>query len=188
MADIFSVIADPTRRQILSHLLDRYVGSDAPAATDNPTTAPMGEISVSDLVSKLVLSQPTVSKHLKVLRDAGLVTVREEGQHRFYALESSPLEEVEDWLIPFLSADFDDAMDQDSLDIEAELDELESQAEREQAAEQVSDGTPQMLKSQSSAARAGERLGYTVAGAAERARALFEEAARRIPSISRSSD
>ncbi|CAN5265425.1 hypothetical protein BH09ACT6_BH09ACT6_07760 [soil metagenome] len=185
MADIFSVIADPTRRHVLSLLLERYVGSDVDASVQpgeaggaQGSTAPMGEISVSDLVSLLMLSQPTVSKHLKVLRDAGLVTVREEGQHRYYALESSPLEEVEDWLIPFLSADFDDAMDQEALDIEAELDELEERAE------QGSTGH----NGRSSAAKAGERLGYTVASATERARALFEQAARRIPSISRSSD
>jgi len=56
----------------------------------------------------LGLSQPTVSKHLKVLRDHGLVSVREDGQHRFYRLDASPLEDIEDWLVPFLSADFDE--------------------------------------------------------------------------------
>jgi len=97
MADIFDVVADATRRDVLSVRLDRYVATDS----DN------GELSVGEIVEKLGLSQPTVSKHLKVLRDHGLVAVREEGQHRYYSLQSSPLEEVEDWLIPFLSADFD---------------------------------------------------------------------------------
>ncbi|MCU1514117.1 MAG: ArsR family transcriptional regulator [Microbacteriaceae bacterium] len=97
MADIFDVIADATRRDLLQALLERYVASD-PAS---------GEISVGELVDKLGLSQPTVSKHLKVLRDHGLVRVREEGQHRYYSLDASPLEDLEDWLIPFLSADFD---------------------------------------------------------------------------------
>jgi hypothetical protein len=46
-----------------------------------------------------------VSKHLRVLREAGLVRVREEGQHRYYSVEPGPLEAVEDWLIPFVSAD-----------------------------------------------------------------------------------
>jgi ArsR family transcriptional regulator len=104
MADIFDVISDSTRRELLSVLLDRYVTSDSSS----------GEISVGDLVEHLGLSQPTVSKHLKVLRDHGLVTVREDGQHRYYKLESSPLEDVEDWLIPFLSADFDGSADDSS--------------------------------------------------------------------------
>lgn len=93
MPDIFGVIADATRRDILQILLERHV-LDA-------------EISVSEIVAQTALSQPTVSKHLKVLRDAELVTVREEGQHRFYSLNPEPLELVEDYVIPFLSAGFD---------------------------------------------------------------------------------
>jgi len=95
MADIFDVVSDPTRRELMGALLARFV---SPAS-------PSGEISVGDLVIQLGLSQPTVSKHLKVLRDHGLVTVREEGQHRYYRLDSAPLEALEDWLLPFLSAD-----------------------------------------------------------------------------------
>ena len=64
---------------------------------------------MSDIVGNLGLSQPTVSKHLKVLRESGLVSVREEGQHRYYHLDYAPLEAIEDWLIPFLSVDFDAA-------------------------------------------------------------------------------
>ncbi|MHB1172841.1 MAG: ArsR/SmtB family transcription factor, partial [Lacisediminihabitans sp.] len=103
MADIFDVVADATRRDLLQVLLERYVASDSDSDS--------GEISVGEIVDRLGLSQPTVSKHLKVLRDHGLVNVREEGQHRYYSLESTPLEEIEDWLIPFLSADFDGAAD-----------------------------------------------------------------------------
>lgn len=95
MADIFDVVADTTRRDILAVLLDRESAS--------PQSA--GEISVSEIVSILGLSQPTVSKHLKVLREAGLVGVREEGQHRYYHLDRGPLEALEDWLIPFVSAE-----------------------------------------------------------------------------------
>lgn len=98
MADIFDVIADSTRRDILQVLLDRYSPDHGDAA---------GGTSVSEIVSQLGLSQPTVSKHLKVLREAGVVVVREEGQHRYYKLDYTPLETVEDWLIPFLSVDFD---------------------------------------------------------------------------------
>jgi len=95
MADIFDVVADATRRDILAVLLER----EATAPESN------GEISVSEIVASLGLSQPTVSKHLKVLREAGLVSVREEGQHRYYRLDRGPLETLEDWLIPFMSSD-----------------------------------------------------------------------------------
>ena len=112
MADIFTVVADSARRDILRILLERVV----PAG--EPVSAGRSELSVSDIVGHLGLSQPTVSKHLKVLREAGLVTVREDGQHRFYRLEYSPLEEIEDWLIPFLSVDFDQAVK--TADLEGE--------------------------------------------------------------------
>jgi ArsR family transcriptional regulator, arsenate/arsenite/antimonite-responsive transcriptional repressor len=104
MADIFDVVADTTRRDILGVLLDRE--------TSAPESG--GEISVSEIVSTLGLSQPTVSKHLKVLREAGLVGVREEGQHRYYHLDYAPLEEIEDWLIPFLSVDFESVVAEES--------------------------------------------------------------------------
>lgn len=93
MPDIFGVIADATRRDILQVLLERHLRDD--------------EISVSEIVAQLEISQPTVSKHLKVLREAELVTVRDEGQHRYYSLDPEPLEMVEDFVIPFLSAGFD---------------------------------------------------------------------------------
>jgi DNA-binding transcriptional ArsR family regulator len=89
MADIFDVIADGTRRDILQLLLDRSVSGERGT-------------SVSHIVQQLGVSQPTVSKHLKVLREAQLVSVREEGQHRYYSLSSAPLDEIDDWLIPFL--------------------------------------------------------------------------------------
>jgi ArsR family transcriptional regulator len=95
MADIFDVVADSTRRDILAVLLERE--AEVPSSG--------GEISVSEIVSALGASQPTVSKHLKVLRESGLVAVREEGQHRYYKLDRTPLETLEDWLIPFMSTD-----------------------------------------------------------------------------------
>lgn len=94
MADIFDVIADGTRRDILQLLLER-------SAPDEHGT------SVSHIVHELGVSQPTVSKHLKVLREAELVSVREEGQHRYYSLSSAPLDAVDDWLVPFLIDDED---------------------------------------------------------------------------------
>lgn len=92
MADIFTVIADSTRRDILRVLQQRD------QQTEDGT-------SVSQIVGELSVTQPTVSKHLKVLRDAGLVTVREDGQHRFYRLNAEPLDEVDDWLMPFFVDD-----------------------------------------------------------------------------------
>lgn len=99
MADIFGVIADPTRRDLLQLLLDRYGSSESEA----------GELRVGEMVEKLGLSQPTVSKHLRVLRENHLVRVREVGQHRYYRLDPTPLESVEDWLLPFLGTDFEAA-------------------------------------------------------------------------------
>lgn len=93
MADIFDVLSDGTRREILRQLLDAR-----------------GELSVGDLVNELGVAQPTVSKHLKVLREHGLVGVREEGQHRYYHLDARPLEEIEMWLEPF--TDFTVATDE----------------------------------------------------------------------------
>ncbi len=90
MADIFDVIADGTRRDILQFLLDRSSSGEH------------GGTSVSHIVANLGVSQPTVSKHLKVLREAGLVSAREEGQHRYYRLSPEPLDAVDDWLVPFL--------------------------------------------------------------------------------------
>ena len=101
MADIFDVIADATRRELLQHLLDASLRGEGGT----------GELSVGELVERMDATQPNVSKHLKVLRDHGLVTVRDEGQHRYYAVDPAPLEDVEDWIIPFLSADFDPAAD-----------------------------------------------------------------------------
>lgn len=95
MGDIFDVIADPNRREILRVLRESHLEK---ASHD-------GEVSVGGLVDAVGLSQPTVSKHLKVLRDNGLVLVREEGQHRFYRLEPAPLEVLEDWLLPFLGSE-----------------------------------------------------------------------------------
>ena len=99
MPDIFDVVADPTRREMLHILLESAAKGS-------------GEMSVTELVSRTGLSQPTVSKQLKVLRDAGLVIVREDGQHRLYHLDPTPLEEIENWAIPFLSVPVVDDHDQ----------------------------------------------------------------------------
>ena len=82
---MFEVLAEPSRRRILDLLLDE-------------------ERPVGDLVDELGLSQPSVSKHLKVLRDAGLVDVRIDGQRRVYRLRPEPLREIEEWLRPYRAA------------------------------------------------------------------------------------
>jgi len=94
MADIFEAVADPTRRKLLERLLESNAGGS-------------GELTVSQLVELTGLGQPTVSKHLKTLREVGLVAAREEGQKRFYSVTPEPLEEIEDWMISFLSLDFE---------------------------------------------------------------------------------
>jgi DNA-binding transcriptional ArsR family regulator len=81
-ATTFDALAEPTRRRILDLLLER-------------------ERPVGELVRRLKLSQPGVSKHLRVLREAGLVTVRGEAQRRIYRVHPGPLAEVDEWLEPY---------------------------------------------------------------------------------------
>ncbi|HEX6135705.1 MAG TPA: metalloregulator ArsR/SmtB family transcription factor, partial [Longimicrobiales bacterium] len=80
--ELFDVLSDPNRRRILDLLLP-------------------GEWSVGELVDELGLSQPLVSKNLRVLREAGLVDVRADGQLRLYRLRPEPLMELDAWLEPY---------------------------------------------------------------------------------------
>lgn len=82
MVAVFEVIAEPTRRRILDLLLQR-------------------PRSVGELVEQLNMSQPGTSKHLRVLRDAGLVRVRRDAQRRWYELAPEPLVEIDAWLEPY---------------------------------------------------------------------------------------
>ena len=77
--DVFAVIAESTRRDILVSLRS-------------------GDKAVGELVEELAASQPTISKHLKVLREAQLVSMRAQGQKRYYALNRKPLEGIASWL------------------------------------------------------------------------------------------
>jgi DNA-binding transcriptional ArsR family regulator len=81
--DAFAVLADPTRRRILDALRRG------------------GERSVGDLVAGLAVRQPTVSKHLKVLREAGFVSCRPAAQQRVYRVEPARLRELDAWLAPY---------------------------------------------------------------------------------------
>jgi DNA-binding transcriptional ArsR family regulator len=80
----YAALADPSRRQILDLLR-------------------AGERTVGDLVARLRQSQPGVSKHLRILREAGLVVARRDGRRRWYRLQAQPLAEVDMWLEPFRS-------------------------------------------------------------------------------------
>jgi DNA-binding transcriptional ArsR family regulator len=80
--DAFNAVAEPRRRQIL----DLLAG---------------GELSVTDVVTRLNLAQPVVSKHLRVLREVGLVEVRDAGRQRLYRLNGRPLEPIYQWVKNF---------------------------------------------------------------------------------------
>jgi DNA-binding transcriptional ArsR family regulator len=82
MATAFQLVAEPTRRRILDLLRER-------------------DRSVGELVEQLAVSQPGVSKHLRMLRDAGLVQVRQDAQRRWYRLDAKPLAEIDAWLEPY---------------------------------------------------------------------------------------
>ena len=82
MSTAFEALAEPTRRRILDEVRD-------------------GERSVGELVNRLELTQPGVSKHLRVLREAGLVEVRQDAQRRLYRVRPEPLVEIDAWLAPY---------------------------------------------------------------------------------------
>ena len=78
-SDAFNAVAEPRRREILDQLA-------------------AGERSVSELVERLGLAQPQVSKHLRVLREAGVVAVREAGRQRLYSVDARTLKPIHDWV------------------------------------------------------------------------------------------
>ena len=82
MVAVFEVVSEPNRRRILDLLVT-------------------GERPVGELVGELSVSQPAVSKHLRVLREAGLVDSRVDGTRRLYRLRPEPLREVDAWLTPY---------------------------------------------------------------------------------------
>lgn len=80
--DAIEAIADPTRRRILDILRD-------------------GEVAAGDFCDEFSISRPAVSRHLRVLREVGLVQCRVDGQRRVYALDARPLAELDAWLAPY---------------------------------------------------------------------------------------
>ena len=81
-SDVFNAVAEPQRRKILNLLVK-------------------GELSVNEIAEALDLKQPQASKHLRVLREVGLVVVRTEGKQRVYQLQSERLKPIYDWVKPF---------------------------------------------------------------------------------------
>lgn len=103
--DPFSAVAEPRRRQILDLLV-------------------AGERSVGELVARLDLAQPQVSKHLRVLHEVGLVAARREGRRRLYRLDGRGLEQIHGWVSRF------EAIWQERLDgLDAVVAELKSESE-----------------------------------------------------------
>ncbi len=80
--DALAALGDPVRRELVALLAH-------------------GEVAAGELAGRFPVSRPAVSRHLRVLRAAGLVTVRVEGRRRLYALDPGPLRELDDWLEPY---------------------------------------------------------------------------------------
>lgn len=103
----FAVLAEPHRRQILDLLRG-------------------GGRSVGELVDALPLTQPTVSKHLRLLKEAGLVRVQPQARRRVYSLDPRPLREVDAWLEPYRQA-WSDRLDALEAHLDSQFDSLEEQ-------------------------------------------------------------
>jgi DNA-binding transcriptional ArsR family regulator len=80
--EALAALADPTRRELVALLAE-------------------GEQAAGDLAGRFAVSRPAISRHLRVLREAGLVRARTEGRRRVYALDPRPLRELDDWLQPY---------------------------------------------------------------------------------------
>jgi DNA-binding transcriptional ArsR family regulator len=106
--DAFNAVAEPRRRQILDLLAS-------------------GERPVNDLVEAMDLAQPQVSKHLRVLREVGLVAVRGDGRQRLYRVNGQPLKPIHDWVRSY-ERSWSEAFDR----LDVVLEDLKSKEEREQ--------------------------------------------------------
>src|SRR4051795_7363301 len=82
LVEALAALADPTRRELIGLLAG-------------------GELAAGELAGRFPVSRPAISRHLRVLREAGLVTCREEGRRRLYALDPRPLRELDRWLEPY---------------------------------------------------------------------------------------
>jgi DNA-binding transcriptional ArsR family regulator len=80
--DVFAALASPARREVLRLLLD-------------------GPMAAGAIAERFEMARPSLSEHLRVLREAGLVNEQRQGRNRVYRLDAAPLEEVADWLTPY---------------------------------------------------------------------------------------
>ncbi len=100
--DVFAALANPARREVLRLLLD-------------------GPMAAGDIAERFDMRRPSLSEHLRVLREAGLVTEQRQGRNRVYTLDAEPLEEVATWLTPYERfwrtklANLRDLLDQEDL-------------------------------------------------------------------------
>ena len=111
-ADAFNAVAEPRRRQVLDALA-------------------FGERSVTDLVGLMGLAQPQVSKHLRVLREVGLVDVRDNGRQRMYRVNGHPLKPIHEWV-----KNYEEAWSEQFDRLDVVLDELKQQEDNGHGSDQ----------------------------------------------------
>jgi DNA-binding transcriptional ArsR family regulator len=104
--EALAALADPTRRELVA-LLAR------------------GELAAGELAARFPVSRPAISRHLRVLREAGLVTVRQDGQRRVYAVAPQPMAELHAWLARYRRL-WDDGLDR----LERRLDQIDDREDR----------------------------------------------------------
>jgi DNA-binding transcriptional ArsR family regulator len=85
--EALAALADPVRRELVDLLARGELAA--------------GELAAGELARRFPVSRPAISRHLRVLREAGLVTARTEGRRRLYALDARPLREIDEWLEPY---------------------------------------------------------------------------------------
>ena len=119
--DVFAALASPVRRELLRLLLD-------------------GPRTVGDLAARFAMRRPSVSEHLRVLREAGLVAETKRGRERHYRLEAGPLMELSDWLTPY-----ERFWRSTMADLRTLLDEQTSEQTSEQTAERVDERMAQRI-------------------------------------------
>lgn len=156
--DIFHVLSDPTRRQLVELL----------AASD--------ELSVSDLVASVDASQPTVSKHLKVLRDGGVVETRADGQRRLYSLVPDALVGALEWVaqVHDAAAGSTEEAEASGATAAADVAATDDKAAVEQAAAEQAEDVPE-----DAAHRIVQNVGRQIESVTEKAQTFFQRFGRR---------
>lgn len=161
--DVFHVLSDPTRRQLVELL----------AASD--------ELSVSDLVASVDASQPTVSKHLKVLRDGGVVETRADGQRRLYSLVPDALVGALEWVAQVQDATAGSAGEAEASGVveTADAAAADEQTEAGQAAVEQAAVEPVEDVPEDAAHRIVQNVGRQIESVTEKAQTFFQRFGRR---------